>query len=186
MLSLQRQSRLAALLKNGETWVQTYEIMKCAVAIAHCKSGSGLIKLNGSPLELVKPEILRYKAFEPVLIIGRERMKNLDIRLRVRGGGHVAQIYGEENGNWVKQQHQSWCAEADWRMPAVHPAAIRQALAKAVIAYYQKYVDEQSKQQIKEALLTYDRTLLVADPRRMEPKKFGGRGARARFQKSYR
>jgi small subunit ribosomal protein S16e len=35
-------------------------------------------------------------------------------------------------------------------------------------------------------LLSYDRTLLVADPRRMEPKKFGGRGARARFQKSYR
>jgi hypothetical protein len=28
--------------------------------------------------------------------------------------------------------------------------------------------------------------LLVADPRRCETKKFGGRGARARFQKSYR
>jgi small subunit ribosomal protein S16e len=27
---------------------------------------------------------------------------------------------------------------------------------------------------------------LVADPRRREPKKYGGRGARARFQKSYR
>ena len=34
--------------------------------------------------------------------------------------------------------------------------------------------------------LAYDRTLLVADPRRMEPKKFGGRGAHARYQKSYR
>jgi hypothetical protein len=33
-------------------------------------------------------------------------------------------------------------------------------------------VDEQSKVEIKEALLTYDRTLLVADPRRMEPKKW--------------
>ncbi|GAA0145789.1 hypothetical protein LIER_05900 [Lithospermum erythrorhizon] len=31
-----------------------------------------------------------------------------------------------------------------------------------------------------------DRTLLIADPRRCEPKKFGGRGARSRFQKSYR
>jgi len=38
----------------------------------------------------------------------------------------------------------------------------------------------------QDVLLSYDRTLLVADPRRMEPKKFGGRGARARFQKSYR
>jgi ribosomal protein S9 len=39
-------------------------------------------------------------------------------------------------------------------------------------------VDEQSKNEIKDVLLTYDRTLLVADPRRCEPKKFGGHGAR--------
>ena len=64
--------------------------------------------------------------------------------------------------------------------------AIRQAIAKAIVAYYQKYVDEATKKEIKETLLQYDRTLLVADPRRCEPKKFGGRGARARFQKSYR
>ena len=44
-------------------------------------------------------------------------------------------------------------------------------------------VDEQSKNEIKDVLLAYDRTLLVADPRRCEPKKFGGHGARARFQK---
>ena len=47
-------------------------------------------------------------------------------------------------------------------------------------------VDEQTKREIKELLLSYDRSLLVADPRRCEPKKFGGRSARARFQKSYR
>jgi small subunit ribosomal protein S16e len=64
--------------------------------------------------------------------------------------------------------------------------AIRQALAKAIVAFYQKYVDEAAKKEIKEILVQYDRTLLVADPRRCEPKKFGGPGARARFQKSYR
>ncbi|PNH09307.1 40S ribosomal protein S16-3 [Tetrabaena socialis] len=90
--------------------VQTFGRKKTAVAVAYCKQGSGLIKLN----------------------------------------------------------------------------ALRQAIAKAVVAFYQKYVDEQSKQAIKDALLQFDRTLLVADPRRCEPKKFGGRGARARFQKSYR
>ena len=47
-------------------------------------------------------------------------------------------------------------------------------------------VDEASKKEIKDVLVAYDRTLLVADPRRREPKKFGGRSARARFQKSYR
>ena len=65
-------------------------------------------------------------------------------------------------------------------------AAVRQAIAKAIVAYYQKYVDEASKREIKETLVQFDRSLLVADPRRCEPKKFGGRGARARFQKSYR
>jgi len=47
-------------------------------------------------------------------------------------------------------------------------------------------VDEVTKKEIKDLLLSYDRSLLVADPRRCEPKKFGGHGARARFQKSYR
>ena len=63
---------------------------------------------------------------------------------------------------------------------------LHQAIAKAVVAYYQKYVDESSKREIKDILVTYDRTLLAADPRRCEPKKFGGPGARARRQKSYR
>ena len=47
-------------------------------------------------------------------------------------------------------------------------------------------VDEASKKEIKSILVNYDRSLLVADPRRTEPKKFGGPGARARYQKSYR
>ena len=63
---------------------------------------------------------------------------------------------------------------------------MRQAIAKGIVAFYQKYVDEQSKRDIQETLVQYERSLLVADPRRCEPKKFGGRGARARFQKSYR
>jgi len=33
-------------------------------------------------------------------------------------------------------------------------------------------VDEQSKREIKDILMQYDRTLLVADPRRCEPKKY--------------
>merc|ERR1712156_519168 len=60
------------------------------------------------------------------------------------------------------------------------------ALPKALVAYYQKFVDEQSKKAIKDLLVQHDRTLLIADPRRCESKKFGGPGARARYQKSYR
>jgi small subunit ribosomal protein S16e len=47
----------------------------------------------------VKPEVLRHKVFEPVLFIGKTKVKNLDIRLRVKGGGHVSQIYGEQRGS---------------------------------------------------------------------------------------
>jgi small subunit ribosomal protein S16e len=54
------------------------------------------------------------------------------------------------------------------------------AIARGVVAYYHKYVDETVKREIKEQLLSYDRTLLVSDPRRCEPRKFGGPGARAR------
>ena len=47
-------------------------------------------------------------------------------------------------------------------------------------------VDEVSKKEIRDILVQYDRSLLVADPRRSEAKKFGGPGPRARYQKSYR
>lgn len=39
---------------------------------------------------------------------------------------------------------------------------------------------------LKDRYVQYDRTMLVGDPRRSESKKFGGPGARARKQKSYR
>jgi len=137
--------------------VQVFGRKKTATAIAFCRDGKGLIKLNGAPLDQVTSETLKAKLLEPLLIIGEAIWGQLDIRLRVHGGGHVAQVY-----------------------------AIRQAVAKAVVAFYQKYVDEQAKEEIKQRLMNYDRTLLVADPRRMEPKKFGGQGARVRRQMSYR
>ena len=62
--------------------------------MAHCKRGKGIIKVNGVPLELVEPEVLRYKVFEPVLLLGRPRFATVDIRVRVKGGGHVSQVYG--------------------------------------------------------------------------------------------
>merc|ERR1712226_1738082 len=107
--------------------------------------------------EFIQSVGIRDKVFEPMMILGFDRFKDIDIRIRVKGGGYTAQIY-----------------------------AIRQAIAKGIVSFYQKYVDEDSKQEIKNRLMAYDRTLLVADPRRCEPKKFGGRSARARFQKSYR
>jgi len=39
---------------------------------------------------------------------------------------------------------------------------------------------------LKTLFSNYDRTMIAGDPREKEPKKFGGPGARARDQKSYR
>jgi small subunit ribosomal protein S16e len=134
-----------------------YYRKKTATAVAFAKQGRGLIKVNGQPIENIQPECMRLKAFEPVLIIGQDKFSNLDIRIRVKGGGITAQIY-----------------------------AIRAAIAKSIVAYHAKYVDESSKNELRKTILEYDRSLLVSDPRRCEPKKYGGRSARARFQKSYR
>ncbi|XP_054168053.1 40S ribosomal protein S16 [Oppia nitens] len=143
--------------KEAVPSVQVFGRKKTATAVAYCKRGNGLIKVNGRPLDNVEPQVLKFKLLEPILLLGQERFSGVDIRVRVNGGGHVAQIY-----------------------------AIRQAISKALVAYYQKYIDEASKKEIKDILIQYDRTLLVSDPRRCEPKKFGGPGARARYQKSYR
>merc|ERR1712020_562516 len=137
--------------------VQVFGRKKTATAVAYCKRGKGIIRVNGKPLEQIEPKPLQFKLQEPILLLGKDRFSEVDIRIRVKGGGRISQIY-----------------------------AIRQALSKSLVAYYQKYVDEQSKKAIKDILVQFDRTLLVADPRRCEPKKFGGPGARARYQKSYR
>merc|ERR1712046_223481 len=134
---------------------QVFGRKKTATAVAFCKRGNGMIRVNGRPLDLVEPVTLRMKVQEPLLLLGKERFAGIDIRVRVKGGGYSAQVY-----------------------------AIRQAIAKGIVAYYQKFVDESSKQQIKDKFLAYDRSLLVADSRRTEPKKFGGPSARARYQKS--
>jgi len=53
--------------------VQCFGKKKTATAVAHCKQGKGLIKVNGKPLSLVQPEILRFKVYEPVLILGLDK-----------------------------------------------------------------------------------------------------------------
>ena len=44
--------------------------------------------------------------------------------------------------------------------------AIRAAIARSIVAYYGKYVDESAKNELRKVLIDYDRNLLVSDPRR--------------------
>ena len=57
--------------------------------------------------------------------------------------------------------------------------AIRMAIATGLIKISQDF-------EARSKMVEHDRTMLVGDPRRTEPKKFGGPSARSRYQKSYR
>lgn len=58
-------------------------------------------------------------------------------------------------------------------------SAARTAIARGI-------VDWTSDANLRDAYMAYDRNLLVNDSRQKETKKFGGPGARAKYQKSYR
>jgi small subunit ribosomal protein S9 len=57
--------------------------------------------------------------------------------------------------------------------------AVRTAIARGLVQYT-------NDAELRDAFIEFDRSLLVNDSRRSEPKKWGGPGARARYQKSYR
>uniref|UniRef100_A0A7S3MZR1 30S ribosomal protein S9, chloroplastic n=1 Tax=Strombidium inclinatum TaxID=197538 RepID=A0A7S3MZR1_9SPIT len=144
-------------MSDEKKQVRTFGRKKNATAVALCQEGKGMIRVNGKPLHLIEPASMVTKVYEPLFILGANKFEKLSIRVRVNGGGAMAQVM-----------------------------AVRMAIAKAVIAFAQKYEDEQTKREMKELLTSYDKQLIVSDSRRCEPKKFGGKGARARFQKSYR
>ena len=57
--------------------------------------------------------------------------------------------------------------------------AVRTALARGLVQHL-------NDAELREAYMQFDRSLLVNDVRQSETKKWGGPGARARYQKSYR
>ncbi len=57
--------------------------------------------------------------------------------------------------------------------------AVRTAIARGLVQHT-------NDAELRDAFMEFDRSLLVNDVRQSEPKKWGGPGARARYQKSYR
>ncbi|MFD1645371.1 30S ribosomal protein S9 [Haloarchaeobius litoreus] len=57
--------------------------------------------------------------------------------------------------------------------------AVRTAIARGLVQH-------SGDAELRDAYMEFDRSLLVNDVRQSEPKKWGGPGARARYQKSYR
>ena len=66
--------------------VQTFGRKKNATAVAHVTTGQGFIRVNGKPIQLLEPQSLRLKVLEPILLLGANKFKDLNIRIRVSGG----------------------------------------------------------------------------------------------------
>ncbi len=63
---------------------------KTAVAKAVLKAGTGKVKINKVPLDLVEPRVYRMRIQEP-LILAEEIKNNVDIFVNVKGGGPMSQ-----------------------------------------------------------------------------------------------
>ena len=123
---------------------------RTAIARAIIKEGKGRVFINGKPIEIVEPEIVRMKLLEPFYFLSKKIKEKIDIKVKVKGGGYIGQ--------------------AD---------AARTAIARALLAWT-------NSEELRLKFLEYDRHMIVGDPRRREPKHFGGPGARAKYTKSYR
>jgi hypothetical protein len=63
----------ATMSAQAPQQVQCFGKKKTATAVAHCRAGKGLVKVNGKPLGLVEPQIMRFKVYEPILILGLDK-----------------------------------------------------------------------------------------------------------------
>ena len=74
-------------------YVQTFGKKKNATAVAICRQGKGTIRVNGVPIDILEPKAMKSRILEPILLLGIDKFSKYDIRIRVRGGGQVAQLY---------------------------------------------------------------------------------------------
>jgi len=136
---------------------------KTAKAHVFISKGTGKVRINNVPVEMVQQETAREVILSPLEVSGDVRNK-VDISVRVKGGGFMGQSSAAATAisraliGFTKSRKE----------PKDHP------LSKSV------------REDIKKRINEFDRYLISGDARRKEPKKFGGPGARRRKQKSYR
>ena len=139
------------MAEKAEKVILTTGKRKLAVARASIKKGSGKVTINGFPLGRWRPEYTRLGMREPFIIAG-DMAGKVDIKVSVDGGGKAGQS-----------------------------DAVRQAIAKAMLEFY-------NDEKLKNAYIEFDRSLLAFDPRRTEPHKpsRSRKGARRHKQRSKR
>ena len=136
---------------------------KTSKAVATIAKGTGKVRMNNRPAELLTPEIARELVLIPLTLVGDMRNK-VDIDVQVHGGGFMGQAFAGA----VAISRALTGQEKGGKDPTEHP------FTKSV------------REEIKKKIVEYDRHLLSGDSRQAESKKFGGPSARRRKQKSYR
>jgi Ribosomal protein S9 len=146
-----RASKKASAKQNNSSSIVKAK-RKASIARASIKAGSGIIRINSKPVEVIEPIELREEMLKPLYVseLTKKIAQSADIKINVNGGG-------------ISSQAQ----------------AVSSAIAKAIVAF-------SDTDTVRKEIMRYDRSLLIDDVRRVEPKKFLGTKARARFQTSYR
>lgn len=72
--------------------IQTSGKRKAAVARATLRPGTGVIRINGIPIEKIQPRLARMKIEELLIIASDEKLKTINIDVKVTGGGILGQI----------------------------------------------------------------------------------------------
>ena len=144
------------MARKGKKVVHTSGKRKTAVARATVKVGKGRVRVNSEPIEILQPALSRRKAMEPLIIA--DAMNRLS-KVDINMLTHGGGVMGQTD-------------------------AIRTAIARGLVHY--NGGAEGLDEELRDEYLRFDRSLLVNDPRRKEPKHQLGRGARRKKQKSYR
>ena len=144
------------MARKGKKVVHTSGKRKTAVARATVKVGEGRVRVNSEPIEILQPALSRRKAMEPLIIA--DAMNRLS-KVDINILTHGGGVMGQTD-------------------------AIRTAIARGLVHY--NGGAEGLDEELRDEYLRFDRSLLVNDPRRKEPKHQLGRGARRKKQKSYR
>jgi len=144
------------MARKGKKVVHTSGKRKTAVARATVKAGKGRVRVNSEPIEILQPALSRRKAMEPLIIA--DAMNRLS-KVDISILTHGGGVMGQTD-------------------------AIRTAIARGLVHY--NGGAEGLDDELRDEFLRFDRSLLVNDPRRKEPKHQLGRGARRKKQKSYR
>ncbi|MHA1521078.1 MAG: 30S ribosomal protein S9 [Promethearchaeota archaeon] len=71
--------------------IQTSGKRKNAVARATVRPGTGIIRINKVPVEKLQPELTRMKIEELLIIVNDEKLKTVNIDVKVEGGGTLGQ-----------------------------------------------------------------------------------------------